>query len=483
MTNSARTTVIRDAGWVIGFDSAAGRHCYRRDIDVAFTADRIVHVGPQFMGAVDDEVDGRSRMVMPGLINVHCHPSNAPLSKGYREEFGNPKMYMSPLYDRGRLMQSDDAGKRASAEYALCELLKSGVTTVMDVSAPYDGWMDTLASSGIRAWAAATFASARWETDNGHSVRYEWDESAGTRALDSAIDAAEAADAHPSGRLTGMLEPAQVDTCTEGLLLAALTAVRDRGWRLQVHTSQSLVEFQEMTRRHGVSPIQWLNQIGLLAPDVSLAHAMFIDSHSWTRWPTRLDLDLLADTGTGVAHCPGVFSRNGQTMEDVGSYIRRGVTLGVGTDSFPHNMLEEIRLAAVLGRVTTGIVQSVTTAEMFHAATVGGATILGRDDIGRLEVGAKADVVLVDLEAPAMKPTRDPLRSLVYTAAERAVSDVYVDGVQVVGDFEVLSLDWGDAANRVQVAQRQAEVDSPNQHFAGKTALEVSPLSLPDPTA
>jgi cytosine/adenosine deaminase-related metal-dependent hydrolase len=276
-----------------------------------------------------------------------------------------------------------------------------------------------------------------------------------------------------------MLGPAQVDTCTEELLVAARYAAREHGWRVQVHAAQSLVEFQEMTRRHGVTPVQWLDRIDMLAPDVSLAHVLFVDTHSWTRWPTKRDVNLLAHSGTGVAHCPGVFSRNGQTMQDVGAYIRAGVTVGLGTDSFPHNMLEEMRTAAVLGRVTTGVVQSVTTDEILHAATIGGATVLGRDDIGRLAVGAKADLVVIDLETPTMKPVRDPLRSLIYTAADRAVRDVYVDGVQVVGESTVLTLDWQDAAHRVEHAQQRAEVDSRKHHFAGRSALEVAPLSLP----
>ncbi|MGH1492420.1 MAG: amidohydrolase family protein [Acidimicrobiales bacterium] len=479
MATTDRTTVIRNAAWAVVYSPNTGRHHYVHDADVAFTGDHIVHVGGRYEGEADVEVDGRHRMVMPGLVNVHSHPSSSPLSKGFREEFGNPQMYMSPLYDRGAMLRTDGDGKRAATEFALCELLRSGVTSVLDVSAPFEGWVDTLAASGIRSWVVASCASATWETDNGHSVRYAWDEPGGMKALDDVIAAGESAVAHPSGRLSAMIGPAQVDTCTEELLLACRNAAMDRGWRTQIHTSQSLVEFQEMTRRHGVTPIQWLDQIGMLGPDVSLAHAIFVDSHSWTRWPTRLDLDLLADTGTAVAHCPGVFSRNGQTMEDVGSYIRKGIMVGVGTDSFPHNMLEEMRTAAVLGRVTTGVVQSVTTEEIFHAATIGGATIVGRDDIGRLAVGAKADIVVIDLNVPSMKPVRDPLRSLIYTAADRAVRDVYVDGELVVHDSQVLSLDWADAADRLQQAQQQAELDSPRHHYAGRSAMEVSPLSLP----
>ena len=88
---------------------------------------------------------------MPGLINVHSHPSSEPMKKGFREEFGNPQMHMSPLYDRAFMLQTDAEGSCIGLQYAIAELLKSGVTSVVDLSFPYDGWIDTVASTGIRA--------------------------------------------------------------------------------------------------------------------------------------------------------------------------------------------------------------------------------------------------------------------------------------------------------------------------------------------
>lgn len=490
------TTCIRAADWAIVREG--GRHVYRHGVDIVFggAADgasdrgRIVHVGDPYEGPVTTEIDGAGRLVMPGLVNIHSHPSTEPVNKGYREEFGNPLLYWSPLYDRAFLLGPDDEGRVAAAELALGEMLTSGVTSVCDLSSPYPGWIDTLVRSGVRAWAVPGFASARWAPEAGdtidpnaghaHRVRYDWDEEAGHRGLERAVAVAAEAEAHPCGRLSAMLSPSQVDTCTGELLGAALAAARDRGWRIQVHAAQSLFEFQEITRRHGLTPIQWLDHIGVLGPDTVVAHGIFLDRHSWTRWPTDRDLDLLADSGVGLAHCPVVFSRHGQAVESIGSYIRRGVTVGIGTDSFPHNLLEELRVAATLGWMTSGDVRSITTGELFEAATVGGAALVGRDDLGRIEVGAAADLVLVDLDHRAMRPVRDPLRSLIYTAADRAVREVFVDGEQVVAGGQVLTLDLDAAGDRLDAARVRAEETSASRHHRGRTARQVSPLSLPE---
>lgn len=220
------------------------------------------------------------------------------------------------------------------------------------------------------------------------------------------------------------------------------------------------------------------HDIGLLGPQTFLGHAIFIDQHSWLHWWSRRDLALLAETGTSVAHSPTPFARYGQTLEDLGRYLRAGVNVGIGTDVSPHNLLEEMRWAAVLARIAAEDINTVSLADVFHAATVGGATALRRGDLGRLAPEMKADLVLVDLADPVMMPARDPLRSLVYTAAERAVRDVYVDGVQVVANRRVLTLDRADAAARLQEAQRRMLEAVPAHDYAGRSAERIMPLSL-----
>ena len=130
------TTCIRKAAWVAAWDGAAERHVYQRDVDVAFTDDRIVHVGADYTGAVDRTIDGAGLFVMPGLIDLHSHPSTEPSYKGIREEHGVPEMYMTGLYERLLAFHLDEDGQRAAAEISYADLLRSGVTLTRFDAAP-----------------------------------------------------------------------------------------------------------------------------------------------------------------------------------------------------------------------------------------------------------------------------------------------------------------------------------------------------------
>lgn len=475
----AKTTLIKNAAWVVAWDEKCRAHRYVKDADVAFTGNKIAFVGPGFAGHADETIDGRKLMAIPGLVNIHSHPYAEPLSKGFSEDAGNPRMGLSGLYDFMPAYGPDEAGKLACAEVAYAELLRSGVTTLVDISSPYDGWLDLVVQSGLRGVLAPGFRSARWYTENGREVRYEWSADGGKASMAKATELVEQALNHPSGRLSAMIMPAQVDTCTPELLRAAKDAARDYKAPLQIHAAQSIVEFNEMARRHGVTSLQWLDSLGLLSPTTTISHAIFLDSHSWIRWGTRKDLDILANTGASVAHCPTVFVRHGMLLEHFNRYREAGVNLGVGTDTFPHNMLEEMRMVALCGRAASRQLEIVKTSDVFDAATIGGAKALLRDDIGRLAVGAKADVVLIDLDEPTIKPVRDPLRSLVHSAADRAVKDVYVDGIKVVAAGRVLTLDYAGAAERLNAAAMKAEAGVPALDWGKRTGRELSPLSLP----
>ena len=134
------TTVIRNADWVIAWNEAAGRHFYRRNIDIVFVDDTITFVGRNYLGAADRVIDGRDRLVLPGLIDIHSHPEHEPLYRGVREEHGVRNMHMTGLYERSQaLSATDDEARLASAEFAYCELLLSGVTSLVDISPPWAG--------------------------------------------------------------------------------------------------------------------------------------------------------------------------------------------------------------------------------------------------------------------------------------------------------------------------------------------------------
>src|SRR6516225_9249947 len=474
------TTVIRNVDWVIAWDETAGRQVYRRGIDVAFVDDMIIFVGRNYPGVPERVIDGKDCLLLPGLIDIHSHPEHEPLYRGVREEHGVRNMHMTGLYERSQAFSApDDEARAASAEFAYCELLLSGVTSLVDISPPWDGWIDLFAKSGLRGFLAPGFASARWRLENDFELKFEWDEARGREGLATALALIDRATRHPSGRLSGVVSPLQIENCTAGLLRDSRDAARERGIPFTVHIAQSVCEVQEIIRRHGKTPVQWAHEIGILGANTILGHALFLDTHSWIRWWTKSDLALIADNGASVAHCPTPFARYGQILEDFGDYLRAGVNMGLGTDTTPHNLVEEMRKAAVLARIAARDIKSVTTSDLLYAATAGGAKALMRDDLGRIAIDKRADLVLVDLALPQMIPVRDPLRSFVYHAADRAVRDVFVDGRQVVAEGKVLTLDQADAAHRVYRAQQRMLEAVPRRDYRGRNAEEIVPLSLP----
>jgi 5-methylthioadenosine/S-adenosylhomocysteine deaminase len=474
------TTVIKNADWVIAWDESAGRHVYRRGANVAFADDMIIFVGPNYPGTAERVIDGRDRLVLPGLIDIHSHPEHEPLYRGVREEHGVRNMHMTGLYERSQAFSApDDEARAASAEFAYCELLLSGVTSLVDISPPWDGWVDLFAKSGLRGFLAPGYASARWYLENDFELKFAWDEKRGRDGFATALALIDQATRHPGGRLSGIVSPMQIENCTADLLRDSHEAALDRAIPFTVHIAQSVGEVQEMIRRHGKTPVQWAHEIGILGANTILGHALFLDTHSWIRWWTKSDLALIADNGASVAHCPTPFARYGQILENFGDYLRAGVNMGLGTDTTPHNLVEEMRKAAVLARIAARDIRSVTTADLLHAATVGGARALMREDLGRIAPHKKADLVLVDLTVPQMRPSRDPLRSFVYHAGDRAVCDVFVDGRQIVADHKLLTLDQNDAAGRLADAQRRMLDKVPSRDYRGRSAEDISPLSLP----
>ncbi|MGQ0509085.1 MAG: amidohydrolase family protein [Betaproteobacteria bacterium] len=479
-----RRTLIRGADWIVAWDAAVGRHTYMKGADIAFEAGALVHVGKGYSGPADRIVEGRGRLVMPGLVNIHSHAGREPIFRGIREEHGVPGHHMTGLFERFQAFGPGDLDSRiACLELAACELLRSGVTSIVDIGAAWEGWADAMARTGLRAFLAPGFASAAWKVASDLEVGYEWDEAEGRKRFEASLRFIDGLAAHPSGRISGIVTPSQIDTCTEDLLRDSLAAAKERRIPYTVHIAQGITEVKEMLRRHGRTPIRWAADIGILGPDTILGHAIFPDSHSWLRREagvaTAEDIALMGAHGCTVAHCPTVFARNGILMESFGRYRKAGVNMGIGTDTTPQNMLEEMRTASTLARIADHHVYATSIDEIFHAATIGGSKALLREDLGRLAPGAKADLVIVDLAHPDMQPARDPLRSLVFHAADRAVREVFVDGVQVMAEGKVLTVDAVSAGGRLAEAQRRMMSGVPGRDYRRRSADEIAPPSLP----
>jgi 5-methylthioadenosine/S-adenosylhomocysteine deaminase len=478
----SKPTLIRNAAWAVLWDTAAGRHVYARDVDIVLRDGRVASVAPSADATVEGDptvIDGRRMLAMPGLVNVHTHPTSEPAYRGVREDHGLPDQFMSGLFERSQAFRLDPAGQQAAMRLAYAELMGAGVTAVVDLSSPFEGWMDVMRESGLRVWVGPGYASARWGMSAPQTVTWSWDEARGRAGFQRAQAIMDEADGDPSGLLRGIVYPAQIDTVEEGLLRDSAALAAEKGRPFTTHIAQAVIEVQEMVRRHGVTPIQWAASIGILSPRSILGHAIFIDEHPSIRWHTARDLALMAEHGVAVAHCPSPFARYGEHLRDFGRYRRGGVRMAMGTDVAPHNIIEEMRLAILLARNATRDLAAADTAAVFHAATVGGADALGRPDMGRLAAGMAADLVLVDLAHPQMAPVRDPLRSLVFHAADRAVRHVFVAGRQVLADGRPTMLNLTEAAGILAESQARMLRDAGKHDYRGRDGDAIAPLSLP----
>lgn len=472
-------TVIRDVETIVAFDPESGSHVYRHGGDVAFDESGLLCVGSRFEGEATTEISGRARMVMPGLIDVHCHSMDEPLAKGIFEDVGTAALWGNALYEYSTLVEGDTDSWAACLTVMIGDLMRSGATTILDIAGVHDTWLEIVAQSGVRGYLAPGFRQANWVVHDSHRLDFEWNDAAGREAFLRALDFVDRARAHPSGRVEGVVAPSQVETCRPELLIEAASEARRRNMRITIHAAQTMAEHEEMLRRTGLTAVQYLDTLGVLGPDVILGHCIFADHHSWTRQRTRNDLATLAERGTTVAHCPVTFARSGMALETLGAYRRRGVNVGIGTDSYPFNMLEEMRQALICSRLGGKSVFDITTGDIFEAATLAGARALGREDIGRLEVGAKADLLVIDLDAPTMRPVYDPLRSLLHCAADRAVEQVYVDGRLTVDRGKPTLIDYDGALREMQAMQDWACARAGSLDSRRRDIATLAPRSLP----
>ncbi|MGE0279983.1 MAG: amidohydrolase family protein [Rhizobiaceae bacterium] len=471
-------TVIRDVEAIVAFDPLHNRHVYRYGGDVAFDETGLLCVGERFEGQATVELSGKARMVMPGLIDIHCHSHDEPLAKGIFEDVGTPALWGQAMYEYSHVIDGGPDARAACLTVMLGDLMRSGATTVLDIAGANDTWIDIAARSGVRGYLAPGFRQAQWVVHDSHRLDFVWDDAAGREAFAKALEFVDQARAHPSRRLDGVIAPSQVETCRPDLLVDTAEEARKRNMRITIHAAQTMAEHEELLRRTGLTAVQYLDQIGVLGEDVILGHCIFADHHSWTRQRTGKDLATLAENRTSVAHCPVTFARSGMALETLGGYRRAGVNVAIGTDSYPFNMLEEMRQALICSRLGGKSAFDLSTGDVFEAATLAGARALGRSDIGRLSVGAKADLLVIDLDTPTMRPIYDPLRSLLHCAAERAVERVYVDGRLTVDRGKPTGLDYDGAVREMQALQDWACARAGIHDLRGRGIGELAPKSL-----
>jgi cytosine/adenosine deaminase-related metal-dependent hydrolase len=399
-------------------------------------------------------IDGRGRLATPALVNCHHHfYQSATRGLAQQATLFEWLVALYPVW--GRI---DDRTVEAASRAALAALARSGCGTTSDhhYVFPHDAGdllaveVEAARQVGLRLHACRG-AMDLGESDGGlppdHIVE---DRDAILAACAAAIDRHH--DPAPGAMVRIALAPTSPFSVTRELMAETAELARSRGVRLHTHLAETRDEEEFCLERYGVRPLQYLEDVGWLGNDVWLAHCVHLDDGEQRRMGT---------TATGVAHCPISNARLGAGIAPVRGLIDAGAPVGVGVDGAASNesgeITDELRGALLMARVRGGPA-ALTAREALELATRHGARCLGREDeLGRLEVGALADVALWRLDDAGRAGIADPVAALVL-GPPRAVDTLLVDGKPVVEDGELLTADAADvAADLARESARLAE--------------------------
>ncbi len=450
-------TVALKGSCVVGFDGT--QHVLWRDGEVVFEGSRIVFVGRGYSGPVDQWIDYGNALIGPGFIDLDAlgDLDSTVLTLDNGDECNMGRMWSEDYLATGPRESYSTEEEVFKYRYAFTQLIRNGITTAMPITSMYyREWAETydefasVASVaielGLRTYLGPCYMSGMsyWRADG--TLRHYWDEARGLAGLDAAERFFKDFEGAHNDLIRGALLPDRIQTCTPKLLQRTAALSRELNAPMRLHCCQGFGEVAMVKRLRSASPLAWLEKLHLLTPRSLLPHGIYTDGDQ--------DLQRLVDGGASLVHCPVVFARDGEALNSFGRYRAKGINLALGTDTWPADLLENMRQGLNIARLMEGDGSLTSTLDMYNAATLGGAKALGRDDIGRLAPGAKADITVFSLRGLHLGPLFDPLKNLVLAGRGDDCIASYIDGRCVMHDGQVQGVDY---LALQQQAQRQFE--------------------------
>ena len=377
------------------------------------TITEILEAGETPSSFVDITVDAQGGIVMPGLVNAHTHLAMTPF-RGFADDV-NLQAFLDKLFPAEANIMSE-RHVRVGARAAFLESLLSGTTSALDMYWFPEACAEEATRAGFRLQNGPIFIGSdgpdqmpfdRRLAEAAATTPHEWILAHGTYTMD----------------------PSQLDKV--GKLAESENA------RFHIHASENAGEVADVTNRYGRTPVELLDDHGLLRNGTVLAHAVVLSDNEIAR---------LAETNTAVAHCPASNMKLASGFCRVPELLEAGVTVGLGTDgpssSNDLDMFAAMRVAALIHKGNRLDPTALPATSVLRMATMGSATALGIDShVGSIEVGKKADLVRLSSTSPSLTPTYDPISTIVYAASRSDVVDVWVDGVRVVDNRLCTTID------------------------------------------
>ncbi|MFW6114767.1 MAG: amidohydrolase family protein [Thermodesulfobacteriota bacterium] len=410
------------------------------DARIVISGDTILEVGSRYAGRKSEAaetINAEGTIIMPGLINSHSH-SPMTLFRGLADDLPLKQWLFDYIFPAEAAYMHPDSVYWASL-LACAEMIASGTTTVVDGYFLADEVVKAVRTAGMRALVAQGVIDlpAPGIPDPGKNI-------------DVARDFLERWKNFSDLIIPGLFCHSSV-TCSKETLRNCWDITRRFDVPLQIHLSETEEEVREIEQRTGSRPALYLDRLGILQKGLIGAHAIHLDAE---------EIELVAKRGVKLVHCPESNMKLASGIAAVDLMLKEGITVGLGTDGCASNnnldLLAEMDAAAKLGKYAK-LDPTVLDAETVLAmATRGGAEVMGIDDTaGTIEQGKKADITIVNADAPHMTPLYNPFSQIVYSASGGDVRDVIINGTIVYRNRQFTALNLAEILGEVQkIAQR-----------------------------
>lgn len=480
------------ADHVLAFDGAS--HVELRAGAVLVVDEVIEWVGSATAAPVDG-IDERialgEAVLLPGLIDLDAL---ADVDHLILDAWGTPEhaarlQWSEDYFDRRHHVFSAEE-RLEVREYALVQLALHGITSYMPIASEvHSAWaedFDDLAAMaarsselGLRGFLGPSYRCGVnvVAADGTRFVRF--DEEEGRRGLAGAVRFLDHLAALGDPLLTGVLLPCRIETLTEEILVETARLSAERDVLVRLHALQGVFERDDIERRFDRTPLEHLATSGLLTDRLIVPHGVLLDVNPRVHGEDRGDLGVLAEAGVSLVHCPLTNARYGSNLETFSRYRDAGVRIALGSDSFPPDLIRGIDIGVQVAKVQYGDLSKGDVAGYLDAATLGGAAALHRTDLGRIAVGAQADLAAFRLDDLRTGPLEDPLRTLVLGGSGREACLTMVAGRVVMRDGALPGIDSEALRRQGQRLFERLRDAYPERDHRGGSVAELFPPVYP----
>ena len=407
--------------------------------EVAVVGTRIVYAGaakPADYWDARKILGGPGKIVLPGFVNCHSHSA----SLIFRSQTDDHSA-KAALLDVAFRLEKDVTEEDWSLLGALgcADMLLSGITTINDIWYSPDTLVESVLQSGLRAQIANKIFDVKLhELRNGDYTHYS---AIGEARLRHGVEFVEKWHGAADGRITGRIGTHATDTCSSALLKEARDEANRLGVGMHIHAAQSAAEVDQIMAVHGCGPVEYLRDVGLLSNDVVLAHLVFAQD---------ADLDAIVSSNANYAHCPTIYPRRGRYPQ-FEKIIAKGIKTGFATDWMLNDPFEAMRYAINATRLRSGSPTAMTCDQALRFHTLGAAEVLGLEtEIGSLEIGKKADLIVIDINQAHLQPYYGSYAAFVYYAKASDVVDAVIDGKVVMQERHITGLNHQSTLEQIK---------------------------------